>query len=82
MAMVSGCECPNCGTFIAPRIPPSDKKSHSSVNRMWHLVCDDCSHEFDIPESKFGLVSVSTQWLRQHHALDLEAAINMNRGSR
>jgi hypothetical protein len=42
---------------------------------MWHLICEKCSHEFDIPESRLDLVSVSEQWLRDHHALDLEAAI-------
>jgi hypothetical protein len=75
MAMVSGCACPNCGTFIAPRIPASDKKFLYSVNRTWHLVCDNCSHEFNMPESRLDLVFVSEQWLRNHHALDLETAI-------
>ena len=74
MAMASGCACPNCGAFIVPGLHPSDKKSFSSANREWHVVCN-CSHEFDIPESKLDLVSVSEQWLREHHSLDLEAAI-------
>ena len=74
MAMASGYTCSNCSTFIAPRIPPFDKKSFSSATRIWHLVCD-CLQEFDIPESKLDLVPVSEQWLRNHHALDLEAMI-------
>ena len=75
MAMASGCACPKCATFIALGLHPPDKKSFSPANRMWHLVCEKCSHEFDIPESKLGLVSVSEKWLRNHHAVDLEAMI-------
>lgn len=75
MAIISGCKCPNCGTFIAPRIPPSDKKSLSSASRAWHLVCHKCPNEFDIPESRLDFISVSEEWLQEYDSLDLEAMI-------
>ena len=74
MSLVLGHPCFRCATFVGPGIHPPDKKSFSSASRIWHLVCE-CSHKFDIPESNLYFISVSEKWLRDHHALDLEAAI-------
>jgi len=75
MSLVLGHACFNCATFIGPGVHPHDKKSFSSMRRIWHLVCEKCSHKFDIPESKLYFVSVSKQWLREHHSLDLEVIV-------
>lgn len=75
MSLASGCACPQCAVFIAPGLHPRDKKSFSPVSRIWHLVCEECSRQFDILESRLDFVPVSEQWLQQFHSLDLEAMI-------
>ena len=75
MGMASGCARPNCAAFIAPGLHPPDKKSFSPATRVWHLVCHECSKEFDILESRLDFVSVSEEWLREYNSLDLEAMI-------
>lgn len=75
MSLASGCPCPKCAALIAPGLHPPDKKSFSPVSRIWHLVCEECSRQFDILESKLDFVPVSEHWLEQFHSVDLEAMI-------
>ena len=64
-ALASGCTCPNklCGAFIVIGNHPTDKKSYS--RNAWHLVCEKCSTEFEVPEEHLRLESVSELWLDQ-----------------